>query len=64
MIKSCISSCHRGHIYQPHPDTGPPHEMTVLGLTLQRAFVRQRFAPILKEVHAQLCDTDVITVPK
>ena len=43
--------------YQPHPNTWPPAqcEMIVsvfLGFTIQRAFVRRQFVPILKEAHA------------
>ena len=45
-----------------HPDTWPPvqQEMTVsvfLGFTVQHAFVRQWFVPILKDAHALLRDT-------
>ena len=41
--------------WAPHPDTWPPCEMTVsvlLGFTLQRAFVRRWFVPVLKHMHS------------
>ena len=54
MLKTLHLSWHRGHTCQPHPDTWPPvqRETTVsvfLGFTIQHAFVRRQFVPILKE---------------
>ena len=49
-----ILSWHRGHAYWSHPETWLPREMMVsvsLEFTTQRAFVRQRFTPILMEAH-------------
>ena len=56
-LKSSILSWHRGHAYRPHPDTWPPVQRGMmvsvfLGFTIQRAFVRWRFVPILNEAHA------------
>ena len=49
-------------INHAHPDTWPPvqPEMIVLvflGFTVQHAFVRRRFVPILMEAHALLRGT-------
>ena len=58
-IKILHLSWQRGHANRPHPDTctWPPVqcETTVsvfLGFTIQRAFTRRQFAPVLKEAHA------------
>ena len=42
------------YVYWPHPDTWPPVqcETTVSVFTIQRTFVRWRFASVLKEPHA------------
>ena len=56
-LKSCVLSWYRGHAYRPHPNTWPPVQCDItvslsLGFTIQRAFVRRWFVPILKEACA------------
>ena len=54
LYKRCVLSWHHGHAYQPHPDIWPRVQLermvsVFLGSTIQRAFVRRWFVPVLME---------------